>query len=294
MSPSTRILLLGARGFVGSNLRTRLGRRPDYAIHAPSHDELDALDEAAIVSVLRETSYDVVLNCLDRHAATDSAYAEQRLRMYFNLAAHSDLFGKMIWFGSGAEYGRQLPVCSVSEGDFGRCVPADSYGFALYQMSLHTLSSLNIYNLRLFGIFGEQEDWSRRFISNCICKALYGYPLTLRQDRIMDYLDVADLALLVERMIDGEPQGHTYNATSGRPVSLATIAQTVLERTQREDLPIFVARGGLSPEYTSINRAISDELGGFMPRPLVESVDRLILYYKEHLDEIDRERLLYP
>lgn len=150
-----KLLLLGKTGFVGRNLFEYLARLDGFEIDAPGHSELDVLDEASVFARLRQGSYDAVLNCLDRHAVADASYAEERLRMFHNLAHHRDLYGKMIYFGSGAEYGRQLPLESVRECDFGRVIPSDSYGFALYQMSEFSLMSENIYNLRLFGIFGK-------------------------------------------------------------------------------------------------------------------------------------------
>ncbi len=292
MSNAVKILLLGANGFVGHNLADYFCNKEGYIVDKPNHSELDALDEKAIFKHLIKTDYDVVLNCLDRNMCADSTYAEQRLRMYHNLANHSDLYGKMIWFGSGAEYGRQLSLIKVSEQEFGRQIPLDSYGFALYQMSLHTLSSTNIYNLRLFGIFGKYENWQKRFISNGICKALLGYPLTIRQNRIMDYLDIDDLANIVKWTIDNEIPEHIYNAASGKSYSLMALAKLILERTGKA-LPIYVAHEGFAPEYTASNDLIVKTLNGFRFREMSQSIDGLIEYYSRFINEIDREKLLY-
>lgn len=287
-----KILLLGKTGFVGRNLHEWLACSEDYDIDAPSHGELDVLDEGAVFSLLREGSYDAVLNCLDRHAVADASYAEERLRMFHNLAHHRDLYGKMIYFGSGAEYGRQLPLESVCEKDFGRVIPSDSYGFALYQMAEFSLMSENIYDLRLFGIFGKYELWDRRFISNCICKALCGYPLTMRQDRVMDYLDVADLCEMVEWVLRGNPEQHAYNATSGKRYSLSELAHAVLEVTGA-DVQILIAKEGFSPEYTSNNGLIAHEMGEFELTPMARSIEKLVAFYRDRIGNIDRERLLY-
>ena len=212
--------------------------------------------------------------------------------MFHNLAHHRDLFGKMIYFGSGAEYGRQLPVERVSEHDFGRVIPLDSYGFALYQMSETAAQSDNIYNLRLFGIFGKYELWQRRFISNCICKALYGYPLTVRRDRVMDYLDVDDLCKMVAWCIKNKPNHYAYNATSGHAYSLTSLARQVLEQMDLE-LPVFIAKTGFDPEYTSDNALLLNEMDAFQLKPMSASIRDLAAFYESRLSEIDREQLLY-
>ena len=287
-----KILLLGKTGFVGRNLFEHFESISGFDVNAPTHGELDVLDEGAVFTRLRDGSYDVVLNCLDRHAVADASYAEERLRMFHNLAHHRDLYGKMVYFGSGAEYGRQVPLESVCEDDFGRIIPSDSYGFALYQMAEYSLMSENIYDLRLFGIFGKYELWDRRFISNCICKALCGFPLTIRQDRVMDYLDVADLCAMVNWVLQEKPEHHAYNATSGRRYTLSKLADEVLNQIGT-NLPVFIARDGLSPEYTSRNELIARDMGGFEPTPMAKSIEDLTTFYRDCAEHIDRERLLY-
>lgn len=287
-----KILLIGRTGFVGRNMLESLSTHEGYEIDAPSHAELDALHERAVFERLMAGNYDVVLNCLDRHGAADAIYAEERLRAYHNFAHHADLYGKMIYYGSGAEYGRQEPLIKVSEADFGRFIPEDSYGFALYQMSLHALSSDNIYNLRLFGIFGKYEIWQRRFISNCICKALYGFPLTVRQERRMDFLDVDDLVKMTEWAISENPLYHSYNATSGKSFLLLELASMVRAEIN-ENLDIFLANEGMSPEYTSDNSLIRSEMPSFEFKLMEESIQDLATFYKERLSSIDRASLLY-
>jgi GDP-L-fucose synthase len=289
-----RILLLGKTGFVGRNLVEALAQDSSLDIYAPSHRELDVLDERAVVEALHATSYDVVLNCLDRHApAADAAYAEERLRMYFNLAHHADLYGRMLYFGSGAEYGRQLPLIRVSEQDFGREIPTDSYGFALFQMATHTLQSANIYNFRLFGIFGPYELWRQRFISNCVCKALFGYPLTIRQDRMMDFLYTDDLCKIIRWALDAELRFHTYNATSGQGYRLSNIGEKIVRQSGCE-LPIYIANEGFASEYTSDNTRLVTEMPHLLPtEPIDESIRKLFAFYRATKDTLDRESLLY-
>jgi GDP-L-fucose synthase len=290
-----KVLLLGRTGFVGRNLFEHLSQDCKLSIDAPSHSELDALSEADVFARLTSGRYDVVLNCLDWHALANAEYAEKRLRMYHNFAHHADLFGKMIYFGSGAEYGRQLPLVNVSESDFGRVIPADSYGFALFQMSLHALQSDNIYNYRLFGIFGPYERWQTRFISNCVCKALFGYPLTIRQDRRMDYLMTDDLCKFVDKAICSQLQHHAYNATSGKTYLLSDLANIVRHQSCRE-LPLFVAKDGLADEYTANNELLISEMDGHSVEPIEpmeRSISKLFAYYQHIIDHIEPEKLLY-
>ena len=42
----------------------------------------------------------------------------------------------------------------------------------------------NIYNLRVFGIFGKYEDHTRRFISNNICRVLCGLDISMNKNML--------------------------------------------------------------------------------------------------------------
>jgi len=290
-----RILLLGKTGFIGRNLNEFLRERKEFyscIIEAPSSFELDALSESAVYSILKSGSFDVVLNCLDRRMSPDAEYAEQRLRMYYNLANHSDLFGKMIYFGTGAEYCRQKPIIAIKEKDFGRQIPLDSYGFAMFQMATHALQSKNIYNFRLFGIFGPYEDWQKRFISNCICKAICSYPLTIRQDRVMDYLYIEDLCKIVTWAMSSDLTYHAYNASSSRQYKLTELAREVSRQAQQE-LPVYVAKEGLADEYTASNELLVTEMQNFHAEPIADSISKLFDYYAANITNINKESLLY-
>lgn len=284
------LLLLGSSGFTGHNMREYFGAKPEYTIDAPSHSELDVLDEDAVVAALERGHYDAVVNCLD--SSGGDGYMERRLRMFTNLAHHSDLYGKMIYFGTGAEYGRQQSLVRVTEDDIGRCVPSDTYGLAMYIINEMTRASRNIYNLRLFGIFGPYEHWHSRFISNAICKKIRGYPITLRCDRKMSYLDVQDLCLMVEWTLVYEPAYHDYNVVPHDAHLLSELAALVNEETPGAAVPVYTARSGMQDEYTADGSRAAREMG-VQCRSMEQSVRELASWYAEHADIIDDEALLY-
>lgn len=285
-----QILLLGSSGFVGKNLYEYLENR-NYSIDSPRHCELDVLSEIDVLKYLRKKKYDVVINALDRNGKENN-YFENRLRMFQNLAIHSDLYGKMIYFGSGAEYGRELPVCSIEENEINRVIPSDTYGFCLQQMNDYARKSENIYNFRLFGIFGKYELWNQRFISNAICKAISGYPITIRQDRYMDYLYIDDLCKIVEWAINNKPKFHDYNAVSGKKYSLYELAETV-QKVMHTDVPIYMAKDGYFNEYTASNKRLLSEMCDFEIENIELSIKKLSEWYIENKSLIIKEKLLY-
>ena len=244
-----KILILGSAGFIGKNIQEYFEDK--YEIVAPSHQELDVLDENAIFQCLSKGNFDIVINALDvRDGSID--YFEKRLRMFTNLATHHNLYGKMLYFGSGAEYGKQKDIVQVSEDDLGQVIPSDTYGLCMYTMQQLASQLPNVYNFRLFGIFGKYEIWQRRFISNAICKAIYGFPITIRQNTKFDYLFIDDLCKMVAYFIENKMKYQNYNATSGRIYELYELAQIVKEIVGL-DYSIFVEKDGYGLELSLIH-----------------------------------------
>lgn len=57
-----RILITGASGFVGRNVKEYLEQTEKYEIYAPTSSELNCLDEQAVVSCLKQYNFDYVLH----------------------------------------------------------------------------------------------------------------------------------------------------------------------------------------------------------------------------------------
>jgi GDP-L-fucose synthase len=289
-----KILILGASGFIGKNLREFFD--DIYEIFAPSHHELDVLDEDCVKAYLQRIRFDVVLNALDRRSDKTIpnayyVYALERLRMFEILAKYSDHYGKMLYFGTGAEYGRALPIERISEDSFGRVAPQDPYGFTMYTMSNLALQRKNIYNFRLFGIFGKHELYKERFISNAICKSLLSYPITIRQNAKFDYLHIDDLCKMVHYFIENNMLCKCYNATSGISRELLELADII--KTVVNNVPVYIAKGGYKNEYTSNNTLIMRELGRFKLGDIKSQISELASFYEAHMQNLDRESLLY-
>ncbi len=293
-----KILLTGGSGFVGKNVKEYLEQKK-YTVYAPTSRQLDCIDENAVKEHLQSNHYDVVLHFAVYGDGKDSArdgnkILEYNLRIFSNFAKCSDSYGKMIYTGSGAEYDKRYPIEMVKEEDLARhTIPTDQYGLMKYIVNQMIEASDNIYNLRLFGIFGKYEYWKTKFISNLCCKSLKGLPLSLRKNCYFDYLWIDDFCRMLEGFIRLEkPQYQVYNAVRGERIDLLSLARAVNEiaDTRQE---IIVCQEGYANEYTADNSRILKELPKMRFTDIKESVSALYSWYKLHQNEIDVYSLIY-
>lgn len=287
-----RLLLTGAgpHGFVGRNLMPALKER--YEVFGPSSRELNLCDYDQVGRYIDRHRIDTVIHGALQsllHTGPEDIMLHD-MQMFYNLDKLSAQLERVLYFGSGAEFDKRLPMENIQEEELGRSVPVSYYGLEKYIMALRARESRNIYNLRLFGIFGKYEHWQSKFISNLCCKAMYDLPLTIRQDCMFDYLYVEDLAPIVIWFLEHEPRFHDYNVCTGRPVSLREIAEAVLE-VSGKTLPVLVAREGWNLPYTAGCGRLEAEMGALRLHSLKEAVAELYAYYQTQRDEIPFEEL---
>ncbi len=289
-----KILVTGSTGFIGRNLKEQLEDK--YEIYTPDHRELDLLDDNKVERYLKNMDFDIIIHCANRNdvvkvGTTDYDVLDDNLRMFYNLERCSEYYGKMYYFGSGAEYSSAHYIPNMTEDYFGTHVPRDPYGFSKYIMSKTCRKDGNLYDLRLFGVYGKYEEWSRRFISNAICRGLKGMPITLSQNVYFDYLWIEDLVEIMKWFIENEPRYKHYNVCRGTRIDLYTLACKV-RQILNIDCDILVAKDGFKTEYTGCNQRLQGEMGEISFSPWDLTIEKLCEYYKENLDQIDADKLI--
>jgi len=105
-----KILITGGSGFIGRNLREQLAK--NYEIIASSSSELNLLETKEVHNFLSRHCFDVVIHSTTHNATRNSnkdlgLVLKNNLLMFYNLARCNKLFGRMIYFGSGAEYNKE-------------------------------------------------------------------------------------------------------------------------------------------------------------------------------------------
>jgi UDP-glucose 4-epimerase len=289
-----KVLVTGAGGFIGRNLVGHFS--PNHRVAAPARCELDLLDAVAVRRYLEEERFDVVVHAASARSNRALGAAPDMLgrncRMFFNLARNAPVFGRMLFLSSGAVYDRACVPPMVTEEQFDERVPGEDYGFSKYVCAKSIRPDGEVYELRLFGVFGPYEDWRVRFISNACCRAVWDLPVVMRRNVFFDYLDVADLAYVVERFFSGRFRHRHYNVTTGRRVDLKTLAAEVVE-VSGKGLQIVVREEGLGSEYSAANRRLLGEMPDLRFRERKDSIARLYTWYAARKAEIDPELLRF-
>jgi len=286
------VLLTGGSGFLGKNIMEQLGGK--CAISAPGSRELDLTNAEAVESFLKQNHFDVVV-----HAASSVLFsskagkegAEASLKMFQNVARCSRHFGKMIQIGSGAEYDKSRPLVRVREEEFGKRIPGDEYGLYKYECSKYIERTDNIVCLRLFGCFGKYEDYQTRFISNAICRSLFGLPITIaNRNVVFSYMFIDDFVRIVGHFINHDFAHKFYNATPDETYDLLSIAQKI-KATSGNGLPLIVKNSGMGPEYTGDNSRLKAEIPGFQFTRLDDGIKKLHSWYLENKSLLDKEKI---
>jgi len=287
------ILITGGSGFIGRNFVEYLSEK--HNILAPTHNELELLDEDAVKRFFDNNHIDIVIHSAvragHRNAIDSSNQLYNNTRMFFNIERNKGKYKKLIFLGSGLDYDIRYYLPKMQEEYFDTHVPIDEGGFSKYIISKYIQNSDNMIELRIFGIFGKYEDYAIRFISNAICKTLFDLPITIKQNRLFDYIYIEDLMPVIDYFIANEVMHKVYNVTPNNPIELITLAQKIL-RVSGKDLPIVIYQEGMGTEYSGANSRLREQIPDLSFIPFDHAIQKLYNWYRQNKEIIDKNYLI--
>lgn len=277
-----RILLTGGNGFIGKNILEKLSQK--YSIVSPPINELNLLNIDQTDNFLKNRGFfDIVLHAASiggkRNRKDSASVIYANTSMFFNLTKNKNSFGRLINFGSGAEYGKDRPLVKVKEDEFGKRIPKDYYGFSKFIIASYLESHKIGTNLRLFGVYGKYEDIGIRFISNVIYQVILKETIVINKNVYFDYLYVDDLVKIIDHFIQKKSKFISYNVGCGRAVSLLTIAKKIV-RILKSNSKITLKTKSLDNEYSCNNERLISELGVFEFTQFEDSIINLYNWYE--------------
>lgn len=287
------ILITGGHGFIGKNLTAALQSR--FMVFAPTHQELDLLDEDRVKRFFLENKIDVVVHCavVGSTKKTDNLphIVGYNLRMFLNLVKRSEYFKKIIILGSGAEFNKAQSLHKVTENFVSPVHPVSDYGFSKYLISDFAKRIDKSITLRIFGIYGPHDDYVNRFVSNAICRSVLGMPIIIYQDQVMDFIFLPDLLKIIEYFITHDSEHRFYNIGCGEARSLISIAEKI-QQVAGIKPGIEVILPGEAPEYTCDITRLRTEIPSLNFTDFDTSIKEMLEWYKGHKESIDQRKLI--
>lgn len=268
-----KILITGGNGFIARNLTEQL---TEFNVSSPDKYELNLLDSDKVFEYISKNNFDVVIHtatydAAPKHSVKDpNKVLEYNLKMFFNIIRCRNYFNKLIYFGSGAEYSREHWQPKMHESYFGQHIPQDQYGFSKYIMAKYIQVHNNIYNLRLFSVFGKYEDHRVRIISSIYHDLMHNDEITINVNKRFDFVYIDDLVKIVKWFIYNSPTRNVYNVCSGNVLDFNAVAKKLSKITGIKKKIIITESSDL--EYSGNNESLLNELRYFKFRDMDKSL----------------------
>jgi nucleoside-diphosphate-sugar epimerase len=227
-----RILITGGNGYIAKSLYNNL--KDNYNITTITRQDFDLTDSSETTKFFSNNYFDVVIHTAvvggSRLKPEDSSITDQNLQMYYNLLSCRKNYNKFIHFGSGAETHLHTP-----------------YGWSKNIIYKSILEKENFYNLRIFGIFDENE-WETRFIKTCIKKYINHEPMIIHQNKHMDFFYMKDLISLVNFYILNNDLPKEIDCVYYKTKTLHHITN-IINELDKYQVEIKINESGLGKEY---------------------------------------------
>jgi GDP-L-fucose synthase len=210
-----KILLLGANGYVGKYLSSV------FDVIPITRNDCNLTDIVVVKKLIKLYKPDIILNCaanvnLEKSPFNYNHFIDN-INIFFNLYSLKDDFGKLINFGSGAEFDRKTSIDNALEQDILRINPSDHYGLSKNIISNVCLTTENFYTLRLFGCLHHTEHPNKLF------KKIVTNKNIILQDSYFDYIWMEDLFPIVNYFLHNSPEIKDINLVYNKKFLLSEL-----------------------------------------------------------------------
>ena len=255
-----KILIIAKNSFLAKQIKDYF-LNSEYDLYFSSREDFDLTSAEQTRNFFNVRHYDVVVNCAINGGIRGKEDTLQdflnNIQMFKNLVDNRDGFGKLINFGSGAEFDRSLDIDSCSEEQIFTRSPKDYYGLSKNIITRIIYKYDKFFNIRIFGCFGKHEKEGRFLMTN-IKNALSNEPLNVHQDRFMDYISADDLCKILKFYFDNDIKllPKDLNAVYKKKYTLKQLAKMVKFHLNSES-EILIQQEGLANSYTGSSERLS-------------------------------------
>ena len=252
----TKILVLGASGFIGKQLFLFLSKQSGLTVigtryasndlinHSGNIYNLDLLNYEKVESFFIEHKPDVIINCTGKIKSNLNENIDLNMLSVItvlNIVAKHLPSTKLIFFGSAAEYGSGTPdLTRINETAV--CSPESPYGIIKYATTKIILEYVKRYNLnsilvRPYNVIGATIPGS--LLIGALLKRIAdlknnSIPQKLRVGNLSvyrDFIDIRDFCQFIFLLIADKSKGEIFNACTGNPVKIEFIVNKLIEYT---------------------------------------------------------------
>lgn len=252
------VLVTGANGFIGSNIVTKLRNNSKFTVFCGTRTTINLLSTHDVQKYIEYNKIDSIIHCAieggSRLKKDDGETFYRNILMYENLIKSN--YKLFINLASGAEFDRINDINNMSEADIFVNVPKDYYGLSKNIISKSLTRFTFGHNLRIFGCFYHNE-LDTRFIKNNIKNYINKKPITIHQDKYMDYIYLDDLYTTIEHYLDNPPKISTdINMSYSNKYKLSDIAN-IINNLDDYKVDINVEEKQLGLSYTGSSKLLS-------------------------------------
>ncbi|MDR3151280.1 MAG: NAD(P)-dependent oxidoreductase [Holosporaceae bacterium] len=273
------IFLTGSGGFIGKNLKEYLETKFD--VLAPRSSQLNLLNYEDTERFFKLNKIRAVIHCASHSVKTTTNSSEditlQNIAMFQNIVKAASDNALIINMGSGGEYDKSRELKKVREHEFGHSIPNDPYGYSKYLISKEIEKYPNALNLRLFGVFGPHEHYSR-FPSYAIIQNLKKEPIIINNNTIFSYLFIEDLCKIVEYFLNSPPKTRFLNVVPSETITMLQISD-IVNKISPFKSSVIIKNEKLGNEYSGDNGALLSEIRDFNFTPNKTALANFFEYF---------------
>jgi GDP-L-fucose synthase len=219
-----RILITGGNGYIAKTLYNNFYSK--YKIVSISRQDFDLTDSFETNKYFSDKYFDIIIHCAvsggSRLKPDNWDVLDDNLKMYYNLLNCKNKFTKLIHFGSGAEINS----------------PETPYGLSKKTIAKSISEKDNFYNLRIYGVFDENE-LDTRFIKANIKRYINKEPIQIFENKIMDFIYMKDLIDIVEYYINNDDLPKEIDCVYNNKYNLYEISK-IINKLDRYEVDIII------------------------------------------------------